>query len=253
MSGPAVIRPVPAGRGPDVPVTARSRPESRTRGPGIGRRRLRFPARGFRRGSARQPDQRSPGRIGASAGRPGRGMSLQVLRRSPRGPLDPGAYPAGDGKPERALRHRRRASPPVPGPSGARSTRAVAADTGRADSPPRAGAAPWRGSSPARQAPAAHPRAEEARARADARVSAAPDFASAVAGYRAWQLGAGGVLFPLALPAAPPWEPAVNRARYFAGRRHDSTRRPRPTARAGCMRSTTPTMGGSSSDTRPWG
>lgn len=53
-------------------------------------------------------------------------------------------------------------------------------------------------------------------------MSAAPDFASAVAGYRAWQLGAGGVLFPLALPAAPPWEPAVNRARCFAGRRHDS-------------------------------
>ena len=30
-------------------------------------------------------------------------------------------------------------------------------------------------------------------------------------------------------------------------------RRPRPTAHAGCMRSTTSTMGGSSSDTRPWG
>jgi hypothetical protein len=53
-------------------------------------------------------------------------------------------------------------------------------------------------------------------------VRAAPDFASAVAGYRAWQLGAGGVLFPLALPAAPPWEPAVNRARCFAGRRHEA-------------------------------
>ena len=52
-------------------------------------------------------------------------------------------------------------------------------------------------------------------------MSAAPDFASAVAGYRAWQLGPGGVLFPLALPAAPPWEPAVNRARCFAGRSHD--------------------------------
>jgi hypothetical protein len=52
-------------------------------------------------------------------------------------------------------------------------------------------------------------------------VSAAPDFASAVAGYRAWQLGPGGVLFPLALPAAPPWEPAVNRARCFAGGGHD--------------------------------
>jgi hypothetical protein len=48
-------------------------------------------------------------------------------------------------------------------------------------------------------------------------VSVAPDFASAVAGYRAWQLGPGGVLFPLALPAAPPWEPAVNRANCFAG------------------------------------
>jgi hypothetical protein len=52
-------------------------------------------------------------------------------------------------------------------------------------------------------------------------VSVAPDFASAVAGYRAWQLGLGGVLFPLALPAAPPWEPAVNRARCFAGGGHD--------------------------------
>jgi hypothetical protein len=57
-------------------------------------------------------------------------------------------------------------------------------------------------------------------------VSAAPDFASAVAGYRAWQLGAGGVLFPLALPAAPPWEPAVNRARCFAGRGHDGNAAP---------------------------
>jgi hypothetical protein len=47
-------------------------------------------------------------------------------------------------------------------------------------------------------------------------VSAAPDFASAVAGYRAWQLGPGGFLFPLALPAAPPWEPGANRARCFA-------------------------------------
>jgi hypothetical protein len=52
-------------------------------------------------------------------------------------------------------------------------------------------------------------------------VTAAPDFTSAVAGYRAWQLGAGGVLFPLALPAAPPWEPAVNRACCFAHRGHD--------------------------------
>jgi hypothetical protein len=49
-------------------------------------------------------------------------------------------------------------------------------------------------------------------------MSGAPDFAFAVAGYRAWQLGPGGVLFPLALPAAPPWEPVVNRARCFAGR-----------------------------------
>ena len=49
-------------------------------------------------------------------------------------------------------------------------------------------------------------------------MSGIPDFASAVAGYRAWQLGPGGVLFPLALPAAPPWEPVVNRARCFAGR-----------------------------------
>ncbi len=53
-------------------------------------------------------------------------------------------------------------------------------------------------------------------------MSDAPDFASAVVGYRAWQLGPGGVLFPLALPAAPPWEPAVNRARCFAGRGHDA-------------------------------
>jgi hypothetical protein len=57
-------------------------------------------------------------------------------------------------------------------------------------------------------------------------VSAAPDFASAVAGYRAWQLGPGGVLFPLALPAAPPWEPGVNRARCFAPRRHDANEAP---------------------------
>ena len=57
-------------------------------------------------------------------------------------------------------------------------------------------------------------------------MSAAPDYASAVAGYRAWQLGPGGVLFPLALPAAPPWEPAVNRARCFAGRRHDAHEAP---------------------------
>jgi hypothetical protein len=57
---------------------------------------------------------------------------------------------------------------------------------------------------------------------------AAPDFASAVAGYRAWQLAPGGVLFPLALPAAPPWEPAVNRARCFAGRHHDARQAPGP-------------------------
>jgi hypothetical protein len=57
-------------------------------------------------------------------------------------------------------------------------------------------------------------------------MSAAPDFASAVAGYRAWQLGSGGVLFPLALPAAPPWEPAVNRARCFASRAHDGHEAP---------------------------
>jgi hypothetical protein len=47
-------------------------------------------------------------------------------------------------------------------------------------------------------------------------MSGAPDFVSAVAGYRAWQLGPGGSLFPLALPAAPPWEPTANRAQCFA-------------------------------------
>jgi hypothetical protein len=52
-------------------------------------------------------------------------------------------------------------------------------------------------------------------------VTAAPDFASEVAGYRAWQLAPGGVLFPLAIPGAPPWQPGVNRARCFAGRRLD--------------------------------
>jgi hypothetical protein len=57
-------------------------------------------------------------------------------------------------------------------------------------------------------------------------VSTAPDFATAVVGYRAWQLGPGGVLFPLALPAAPPWEPAVNRARCFASRGHDGHQAP---------------------------
>jgi hypothetical protein len=102
-------------------------------------------------------------------------------------------------------------------PSRARPPRSLPADTGRADSPSRAGAAPEGGSSPAHQAAAA-PRAEEARAPADAGVSVAPDFAFAAVGYRAWQLAPGGVLFPLALPAAPPWEPAVNRAHCFAGR-----------------------------------
>jgi hypothetical protein len=64
-------------------------------------------------------------------------------------------------------------------------------------------------------------------------VSAAPDFASAVAGYRAWQLGPGGFLFPLALPGAPPWEPGVNRARCFAGRRHDAHEAPGANCRCG--------------------
>ncbi len=59
-------------------------------------------------------------------------------------------------------------------------------------------------------------------------MSPAPDLPFAVAGYRAWQLGPGGVLFPLALPAAPPWESAVNRARCFAGRRHDAHEVPAP-------------------------
>jgi hypothetical protein len=57
-------------------------------------------------------------------------------------------------------------------------------------------------------------------------VSAAPNFASAVAGYRAWQLGPGGVLFPLALPAAPPWERGVNRALCFAAQSHDAHEAP---------------------------
>jgi hypothetical protein len=47
-----------------------------------------------------------------------------------------------------------------------------------------------------------------------------------VAGYRAWQLGPAGVLFPLALPAAPPWEPSVNRARCFAARCHNAHEAP---------------------------
>lgn len=59
-------------------------------------------------------------------------------------------------------------------------------------------------------------------------MSAAPDFASPVAGYRAWQLGPGGVLFPLSLPAAPPWDPEVNRARCFAGRCRDPHAAPAP-------------------------
>jgi hypothetical protein len=64
-------------------------------------------------------------------------------------------------------------------------------------------------------------------------VSDAPDFASAVAGYRAWQLGPGGVLFPLALPASPPWEPVVNRARCFASRSHDAHEAPGPDCACG--------------------
>jgi hypothetical protein len=64
-------------------------------------------------------------------------------------------------------------------------------------------------------------------------VSAAPDFASAVAGYRAWQLGPGGVLFPLALPAAPPWERGVNRARCSAPKRHDQHEAPAPDCTCG--------------------
>jgi hypothetical protein len=57
-------------------------------------------------------------------------------------------------------------------------------------------------------------------------VSGGPDFAFAVAGYRAWQLAPAGVLFPLAIPAAPPWEPMVNRARCFGGRCHDAHEAP---------------------------
>jgi hypothetical protein len=64
-------------------------------------------------------------------------------------------------------------------------------------------------------------------------VSGAPDFASAVAGYRAWQLGPGGVLFPLALPAAPPWEPGVNRASCFAARCRDGHAAPGPECMCG--------------------
>src|SRR5918995_7393642 len=145
----------------------------------------------------------------------------------------PGAYPVGDGEYEVAPRHRRRAWVPLAWPSCARPPRAIPADTGRADSSSRAGAASDERSSPARQAAAAHPRAGEARAGADAGVRAAPDFASAVAGYRAWQLGPGGFLFPLALPAAPPWEPGVNRARCFAGGRHDAHEAPGAHCRCG--------------------
>jgi hypothetical protein len=97
---------------------------------------------------------------------------------------------------------------------------------GRADSPPQAGAIPRGGTTPAYQAAAADPRASKARAREGAGLSGAPDFAFAVAGYRAWQLGPAGVLFPLALPAAPPWEPSVNRARCFAGPCHDTHEAP---------------------------
>lgn len=62
-------------------------------------------------------------------------------------------------------------------------------------------------------------------------MSVAPDFSFAVVGYRAWQLAPGGVLFPLALPAAPPWEPAANRARCFAGR---LDAHPAPASRCTC-------------------
>lgn len=64
-------------------------------------------------------------------------------------------------------------------------------------------------------------------------MSAAPDFASAVAGYRAWQLGPGGVLFPLALPAAPPWERGVNRALCFAAQPHNAHGAPAPDCTCG--------------------
>jgi hypothetical protein len=64
-------------------------------------------------------------------------------------------------------------------------------------------------------------------------VSGAPDFATAVAGYRAWQLGPGGVLFPLVLPAAPPWEPGVNGASCFAGRFRHAHEAPGPECMCG--------------------
>jgi hypothetical protein len=118
-------------------------------------------------------------------------------------------------------------------PVCARPPGALAANPGRADSRPAAGATPEGGSPPARQAAGAQPRAAQAPTRPDARVSAAPDFASAVAGYRAWQLGPGGVLFPLALPAAPPWERGVNHARCFAAQRHDAHEPPHPDCMCG--------------------
>ena len=149
-------------------------------------------------------------------------MSLQVLRRSPRGPLDPVltlrvmASPSercGTGD-ERRRPSRGPRALDLPGPS-----RRIRVEPIR---PPRAGAAPWRGSSPACQAPAAHPRAEEARARADARVSAAPDFASAVPATvpGSWVRAA----------SSSPWRsrprrrgsPRSTARRCFAGRRHDS-------------------------------
>jgi hypothetical protein len=64
-------------------------------------------------------------------------------------------------------------------------------------------------------------------------MSVAPDFASAVAGYRAWQLGPGGILFPLALPAAPPWEPGINHAHCFAAQRHHRHEAPAPDCMCG--------------------
>jgi hypothetical protein len=64
-------------------------------------------------------------------------------------------------------------------------------------------------------------------------MSAAPDFATAVAGYRAWQLAPGGVLFPLAIPGAPPWQPGLNRARCFAGRWRDAHEAPATNCKCG--------------------
>jgi hypothetical protein len=57
-------------------------------------------------------------------------------------------------------------------------------------------------------------------------LAKAPDFAFAVVGYRAWQLDPGGILFPLALHGAPPWEAGVNRADCFAQRPHDGEEPP---------------------------